>query len=526
MKILKALLGRGFFPSELPPPFTTAKFAELMHEEYSRLPVQFSNPDRTGKVSTHNRPRVGSLRRTLGLPNPIHQFRLSDEIEKNWKTLDSHFKKSKLTLSRPVPKIRSDRALPSRYPMSALPIHRASGRAVAKYIVTTDITRFYHSIYTHSIPWALHTKPLAKKKKSDDRLLGNRLDKYTRSGQDNQTVGVPIGPDTSLVIAEIILCKIDSELSPVLRRNGFRYIDDYELGFHTLSQAEDALGDLEEKLGRYELALNPRKTRILRLPVSLEDAWAPELRAAVVSDDSKPKAQEYSLLRYFDRAFELTKQYPDEHVLNYAIQRASSVLIAKRNWKLYEDLMLQCILSEPGTLRFAFAQLTRYEQTGYTVDRKRIERVVNSLIEIHSRQGHGNEVAWALWAAIYFDVRITKSNAKRAGKMDDSVVALLALDGRKRGVIDSDVDFHLWESSMTTASLYDTQWLLSYEANIKRWLPSVGRSDHVGRDACFNYLKRNGVYFYDETVVDRMREKERPATAAFISLPSVFMQYP
>ncbi len=89
-----------------------------------------------------------------------------------------------------------------------------------------------------------------------------------------------------------------------MRRNGFRYIDDYELGFYTLSQTEDALGTLEEKLGQYELALNPKKTKILRLPDSLEDAWVSELRAAIVNDELNPKAQEYSLLRYFDRAFE------------------------------------------------------------------------------------------------------------------------------------------------------------------------------------------------------------------------------
>ncbi len=311
-----------------------------------------------------------------------------------------------------------------------------------------------------------------------------------------------------------------------MRRNGFRYIDDYELGFYTLSQTEDALGTLEEKLGQYELALNPKKTKILRLPDSLEDAWVSELRAAIVNDELNPKAQEYSLLRYFDRAFELSKLYPDEHVLNYAIQRAGSVLIAKKNWKLYENLMLQCILSEPGTLRFAFSQLTRYGQMGYVNNSRRIEQVANSLIEIHSRQGHGNEVAWALWAAIYFDVSITKSNAKRAGRMDDTVVAYLALDARKRGVIARAVDFPLWESSMTTENLYETQWLLSYEANIKKWLPSVGRGDHVRKDAGFGYLKRNGVHFYDETVVDRMREKKRPAERVFLSLPTIFMQYP
>lgn len=526
MSLLKDLLAKGYFPNELPPPFTTMNFAELLAANQAQLPQQFANPDHSGKISPHNRPRVGSLRRTLGLPNPIHQYRLSAEIAAHWKVLESHFKKSKISLSRPVRKIGTDRGLPSRYPMSVLPIRRAAGRAIARYVVTTDITRFYHSIYTHSIPWALHTKAVAKKRKNDDRLLGNRLDKYIRAGQDFQTVGVPIGPDTSLIIAETVLCSIDSGLAPALVRNGFRYIDDYELGFYTLSQAEDALCVLEEKLGQYELALNPKKTKIVELPDLLDEAWVSELRALIVSDGAKPKAQEASLLRYFDRSFELSKTNPDAHVLNYAIQRISSVLIAKRNWKLYENLMLQCILAEPGTLRFAFAQLTRYGQMGYTVDRGKIARVANALIEIHSRQGHGSEVAWAVWAAIYFDVHITKTNAKRLGKMDDSVVALLALDARAKRVIDRAVDFPLWESSMTTDGLYDKHWLLAYEANVKGWLPSVGRGDHVRRDAGFNYLKRNGVHFYDDTIATRMRETKRPAEPSFLGPPAIFMQYP
>jgi hypothetical protein len=34
-----------------------------------------------------------------------------------------------------------------------------------EYLFKTDITDCYASIYTHSVAWAIHTKPIAKKKR-------------------------------------------------------------------------------------------------------------------------------------------------------------------------------------------------------------------------------------------------------------------------------------------------------------------------------------------------------------------------
>lgn len=522
---LEELLGRGYFPEELPPPFTTKPYASAIRANYSALPPEFFSTAKPGKVSIHNRPRVGSLRRALGLPNPIHQFRLSNEIFHNWKTLSSIFAKSKISLSLPVSRRYSARALLPRYPMGALPLHRAAVRGTSRYVVQADISRFYHSIYTHCIPWALHGKSVAKKRRNDLRLLGNKLDKYIRDGQDNQTIGIPIGPDTSLVLAEAILCQIEAEIPARLKRASLRYIDDFEFGFGTLSQAEEALAALQEKLSDYELALNPQKTTIIRLPHALDEVWITELRGLTIADDSDVRAQRYDLLRYFDRTFELAKTHPDEHVLNYAIQKVSATLVAKNNWKLYQNLMLQCILSEPGTLRYGFAQLTRYKQMGYKVDLEGIKNVVNALIEHHCRQAHGNEVAWAIWAAIYFGVGISVTNGKRIGGMEDPVVALLALDARSQKIIPKSVTFDTWKSQMTTENLYEKQWLLAYEANVKGWLPSRGTSDHVNRDVAFALLKSNQVYFYDDAIVNRIRAKKLPSEAAFMKLSALFLQY-
>jgi hypothetical protein len=171
----------------------------------------------------------------------------------------------------------SARAVVSRYQVGELTRLRALRRRAARYLLVTDIDQFYPTIYTHAIPWALHTKVAAKaalktgKVKKGAPLVGDLLDKTLQRMNDGQTHGIPIGPDTSLVIAEVLLAAADATLIAKHGSNlrGFRYVDDYELSFETLSSAEEALADLQAILSSYELLLNPRKTKIIALPQGL-----------------------------------------------------------------------------------------------------------------------------------------------------------------------------------------------------------------------------------------------------------------
>ena len=83
---LLELLRHGYFPRELPPPFTTAPFANLISSNAGSLPAYLENKFKSN-TSDHNITRVGTLRRKLGIPNPIAQYQLSKEIATNWTTL-------------------------------------------------------------------------------------------------------------------------------------------------------------------------------------------------------------------------------------------------------------------------------------------------------------------------------------------------------------------------------------------------------------------------------------------------------
>jgi len=56
-------------------------------------------------------------------------------------------------------------------------------------MLNTDITDCYGAIYTHTIPWALHEKDVAKQCRNDKRLIGNQIDKTIQEMQNGQTNG-------------------------------------------------------------------------------------------------------------------------------------------------------------------------------------------------------------------------------------------------------------------------------------------------------------------------------------------------
>jgi hypothetical protein len=73
--------------------------------------------------------------------------------------------------------------------------------------------------------------------------------------------------------------------------------------------------------------------------------------------------------------------------------------------------------------------------------------------------------------------------------MDDSIVAILALDVEQRGLFEEKLNKNKWSQFMDQQGLYGEHWLLCYDANIKKWITNTGR-DYVKSDSRFNYLKK------------------------------------
>jgi hypothetical protein len=271
-----SLVRKGYLPREFPPPYTAEPLADLFDGDPTALPL-------TGPWTEGARHNSRPFERVPAAADRSEPARLHQPCHGPPDTLgryQAHCKSQKLAISRPVVTRTAERAVRPRFRLGEGPKLRARLWRGQRFVLRSDVSQFYPTLYTHAVPWALHSKSFAKanirKTKRDE------LDRALRDGSSGQTIGIPIGPDTSFVVAEIVLAAVDALLIqkvPSLRE--FRYLDDYEAAFESRSEAEEAQFYLESALGDFELVLNPFKTHVLELPDRKERALKERKRSRV-----------------------------------------------------------------------------------------------------------------------------------------------------------------------------------------------------------------------------------------------------
>lgn len=135
------------------------------------------------------------------------------------------------------------------------------------YIYHTDISDCYGSIYTHSVPWAIHSKKVAKKTKKGKKLIGNIIDRHLQAMSYGQTNGIPQGSVLMDFVAEMVLNYADLELSKKIvckfEKDSFkilRYRDDYKIFVNNPTIADEIIKNLTEVLMDLGLKLHSQKT--------------------------------------------------------------------------------------------------------------------------------------------------------------------------------------------------------------------------------------------------------------------------
>jgi hypothetical protein len=499
---MKRLLSHGYFPAELPPPFHTRDFAD--HVTSTALPQPYvvsatKEPKFVSRAVPYNLARAGTLRRGLAIPNPVNFYLLASTMTGLWPKLKVFYDKADQSLSKPKPAPggADGRAYEWKHSLGLLQERRASIRSGKRYALQTDIKGFYPSVYTHSIPWALHGKQKSQQKTGWADLFGNKIDRLHQIAQSKQTKGIPIGPDTSFLAAEILLARIDQRLLAEGCDNYFRFLDDYEFAFRTFNEAERGLAKFQEVLSGFELIANEVKTRIVELPAPLDGRWSRTIRVLPLASAEKAASQRTNLFDLFNVVMELWREFPDQAVVRYAISKVASTFIAPENWKLYQELLFQWAQAEPAVLAIVLDVLATYRAAGFGVDYDQLAEVLHLTVQLHAPRGHTSEVAWALWGHILFSLPLESSASLTVRRMDNAVIALLALDARSKGLIDAGAKTDYWDRHMTPEGLRGEHWLLAYEARLKKWLPPVGAKDYIKTAPGFDTLAAASIPFYD-----------------------------
>jgi hypothetical protein len=516
-----SLLSKGYFPRELPPVFTTSEFgahSEKIIADWEQSSVfkikgakKFAKIDGKrfrGRYSyegvPHADPEVLSKpkklyeRRNIHITHPVPQALLADEMARNWPQIQKWL--SRQTYSEDELRIggQFDRAIKG----INFAVHRAKTsylEASSDWLVKTDISRFYPTIYTHSISWAAYGKNSVKAKlKTYEGSLGDRLDLLVRSCNRNQTIGIPVGPETSRIIAEIISSRIDfdfqSQLPGTQNETVDRLQDDWTVGAKSLDQAENILSVISKCYREYGLEINGSKTSVTHLLATKQESWQSEI-SAFLSHRRGPVSGT-RLREFLSLCIRLQLKTPSEAVLNYALAIVERMRFGKRDIEIVESFMLRAAAISPASMDRICRIILNIEFEVGGISKKRFSARFLGLAERHIENGSLYEVLWLLYTLRGLKIPF---NSRRlldfAEDFPSSTLRLLLLDMGQLGLSVKSLPKAYWASQITEERVSsDWTWLYAYESIRKGWLP-----DHNGVLArpFFKAMADRDVTFYD-----------------------------
>lgn len=497
------LLRNEFFPSELPPCFSTSDLAdnaEFIITNAKSFGRNYSIPLKYSGFKSE------SSRRKFAIPNPYHYCKAVDLIVENCEDLELVFAKSKYSLTAPLKGKPPTRQAYLKRSKSIFDTKNSIEKLFQdnRYEIKLDISSFFDSIYTHSIPWALHGIDIAKKNKSSKDLLGNKLDKALQAMNYEQTNGILVGNAVSRIIAEIILCNIDALVQRRFPNIAcHRFVDDYYIYTKDVSQIPDIISFIRTQLAKYELSFNENKIQINESPFLYGKAWVEQIKQYI-------HLQPDIFLSKLIMEYNLHK---DIAILKYGIKIIAKCRFTKRDWPAMESRLINIWTRFPSLSEYIRPIFWQNKQN---LNRNLLRRASYSLIDELIRLNREQELVWVIWFVLIFSIPISQKYVIDLLKSSNDVAIIITLDYiHKNGLKDKqqiqaqicqlyndlaaqDVD----DKGNTNSLLWTSHWLLCYEAERNHWLSADGRVfDYARKNQFFKELLNKQVKFYDSSFV-------------------------
>jgi len=495
----RRLLSHGFFAPELPPCFVSddlARYRKMILDRISALPPVHQKPNFYTYISEPSWfyfPRFGSDDRRHGVPNPVSYLLLSRVVADNYVQLRRVARKSGISASPPVFDWSGSRAV-MRPNVDLRDDFRIDLSSRREEYVTADVRAFFHSIYTHTIPWAIYGKVWAKNKGNRGYThFGNLIDLLSRNLQDGQTVGLPVGPDTSRLLAEVVASGIDEQLRQRLKISGqdaSRYIDDYTISAPNGQTGESLIAALRLSAAHFELELNSEKSEVVSTAIRHDVGWKQAVRATIPK--GVPDIQ--SMQRFFYEVGRLCETHRATNIEKFALSNARSAFVRADSWKRIQSLLINAYRRN-STLVSLLVELCILRQVEQgDVDLDNLKEFVDHRIPVLAQANRTGEIIWLLLLSIRLNIILAKNTVASVYGMQNAMVALLVAFAASRQLVSGQVDFATWNASCDADGLRGQMWLYAYEATLRGIAPGV-TSAFLEQDSYFSALYSRKVHF-------------------------------
>ena len=360
-------------------------------------------------VEVISAPKRGYERRDIHVIHPIPQALLTHEISANWVKLLKYLPQD----SRSIDRLQISESEPRGLSSIDFALHRrkkAYIEAQSDWIVKTDITRYYPSIYTHSLAWACYGKEKVKKSRNlFEGSLADRLDQLVRAANRNQTVGIPVGPETSRIIAELIgrhvdkaVCSVSEEISP---SSVDRLQDDWFVGTSNRETAELALSSISKSYRDFGLEINGSKTSLEQVGATVDDPEVSEVRAFLSS--IRFGLSGYRLQEFLNIVERLHARNPRTSAVTYAVSVLEGRKFDRDDVETIESFLLKGLAISPSSTASICSLLLNLNYGSRFISHRRIGLRVKELAFRAAELGHTYELIWLLWILRGLKIKIS-----------------------------------------------------------------------------------------------------------------------
>ena len=531
----QSIMETGFYSKDLPPCFKVKDFykiasdnnlfpQELFTNQYLILRKFVKNPhhvnsERYGfcRLARYDGGNNDGSRRIFSYPNPIFFIEIAELLSNKRSEINDFLNKQKyswshLSLHDSPPKIDvhkfGDFESEKHKSLSPYPI-----------ILKTDILRFYSSIYTHSIPWALH----GKKKSKDNRSVklsnyyGNRIDQIIRNAQDGQTIGIPTGPITSRLFSEIISIGIERKFNCLLKDTVkdisiLRYVDDIYFGIESKEDAETVYSRYNSALFDFQLETNQAKTKIYESKEDLFDTWPLHIRRTKREIKKQPLKNKDFII-FLDYIIKSAIRESNASILRYFIKTLKDNFLLDNYWNEIESFLLKISINFPVIFMDA-SLLIAYQNNrrNSNVNTQECAKLCHRIIDSYASLGYDKEVTWACWLLEQLGQSINAKQFEVILNYCGPFSRLIAIDLAHNDQNNTKFDKSLVKKKVSEGFpeegyMIGENWILSYEA--ERLFNYNFKGNNRYHYKLFGTLIENEVQFYStELFKNRDLQKE------------------
>lgn len=364
-------------------------------------------------------------------------------------------------------------------------------------VVGLDINLFYGSIYTHSIPWAVLTKDTAKArhnaKPKPPPHWSETLDKLARNCNDRQTVGIAIGPDTSRIISELLLSRIDADLvckpNAIRVRQIYHNIDDYEIGAYDLAEAERVQASFVRAVAQYQLRPNDAKTAVRQGAQLAPSTFEPHF------DGLEGKSGSGFVDLFFDILATQATRHSEHNVVGYELKLFARRLYAEAELGLVRDHLQRLLYASPHQARNVLPLLLQvYLSMSPNPDVKRLHVWG---IRTCARRGDILGLLWFLYGTIFLEIKLDSATCGICAGLSSELVDTMLFHGYDLGL------FRVSAADLAhryrTADFGSPAWLPLYEVQRHGWsqVPAFAKiGSALDRAGLYAHFRAADVKFY------------------------------